>query len=331
MAIDDQVSLAIKKQINDQKVQNLFRGKRFYLMREIPRDVVCLIVRSCGGECSWDKSVSPGATFPEDDPKIDYQIVDRPMTDLKITRYYVQPQWVFDSLNAGRILPAQDYLPGVSLPPHLSPFTAGSGLNEILVQSSVSQRGGLIGVAPGFGEGANTYRPPEADYFAGLVSLAELRGNAVQAQAEGRAPLEISSLTAYEHDDNHNGQSDDDESMQSEPETHEVKTKKQKENAKLKKSIKGKSLVFLFCLPEFLQTRFLYFALGMDPLITPGRSENKKAQLMQERAEANAERKLREMLLPKKHRNAYKKMVHSIKRKEKEVRQLTEKRRVIDS
>lgn len=69
----------------------------------------------------------------------------------------------------------------------------------------------------------------------------------------------------------------------------------------------------------------------MGPNITPGRVENKKAQLMQERAETNAERKLREMLIPKKHRIAYKKMVHSVKRKEKEVRQLAEKRREIDS
>lgn len=55
-------------------------------MREVPREVICLIIRSCGGECSWDKIVSPGYTFQEDDPTIDYQVVDRPMTDMKLTR-----------------------------------------------------------------------------------------------------------------------------------------------------------------------------------------------------------------------------------------------------
>lgn len=105
------------------KLKTLFKGLKFYINREVPREPLVFIIRCFGGECSWDKDHFVGATFEESDESIAYQIVDRPSMEKQyLSRYYIQPQWVFDSVNSRSLLPINKYLMGAILPPHLSPF-----------------------------------------------------------------------------------------------------------------------------------------------------------------------------------------------------------------
>ncbi|CAI4226726.1 unnamed protein product [Auanema sp. JU1783] len=100
-------------------IKSLFKGCVFYLNRETPREALTLIIRSCGGTVGWEGSAN---NITETDAGITHHIVDRPLKNVDINRRYLQPQWVFDCLNARRLLPANKYLPGATLPPHFSPF-----------------------------------------------------------------------------------------------------------------------------------------------------------------------------------------------------------------
>ncbi|XP_040272646.1 pescadillo homolog isoform X3 [Bufo bufo] len=112
-----------KQQQEEEKHKSLFVGLKFFLNREVPREALAFVIRSFGGQVSWDSSVCIGATYDSSDTSITHHIVDRPNVGPQvINRYYVQPQWVFDSVNARLRLPVEDYFPGVLLPPHLSPF-----------------------------------------------------------------------------------------------------------------------------------------------------------------------------------------------------------------
>jgi pescadillo len=80
------------------------------------------VIRCCGGAVSWESEVAP---FAETDEEITHQIVDRPQQSHRfLSREYVQPQWIYDSVNANVLLPLNGYLAGETLPPHLSPFVS---------------------------------------------------------------------------------------------------------------------------------------------------------------------------------------------------------------
>lgn len=124
----------------------LFSNFTFFLSRETPRQPLEFILRAFGCKrIGWDAVLGEGAfTHNEMDPSITHQIVDRPpvvvdseaegevednQTAQRLRpgsrvpgRIYVQPQWIWDSINDEELKRPDLYAPGAQLPPHLSPF-----------------------------------------------------------------------------------------------------------------------------------------------------------------------------------------------------------------
>merc|ERR1712227_590952 len=63
----------------------------------------------------------------QSDGSITHQVMDRdPNTvgEMLLGRFYIQPQWIFDSINRREKCREKDYALGETLPPHLSPFVS---------------------------------------------------------------------------------------------------------------------------------------------------------------------------------------------------------------
>jgi pescadillo protein len=127
----------------------LFAPYTFFLSRETPRSIFEFLIRSFGGKVGWPASSGDGSPFDEDDASITHVIIDRPVASSKIEsaeekerrlrRKYVQPQWIVDCTNAGKILLEDYYSQGQTLPPHLSPFGEYEGAYDPTVKRDESQ------------------------------------------------------------------------------------------------------------------------------------------------------------------------------------------------
>ncbi|ESL06257.1 hypothetical protein TRSC58_06071 [Trypanosoma rangeli SC58] len=99
------------------KAQRVFEGLTFYISREVPHKHATLIIEACGGRVA--------TAYVADN--ITHFVVDRPALPSGFERVdrieYVQPQYLFDCLNARMLLPSNGYRLGEELPPHVSPFT----------------------------------------------------------------------------------------------------------------------------------------------------------------------------------------------------------------
>ncbi|XP_027890064.1 pescadillo [Xiphophorus couchianus] len=247
-----------QKQLETQK--KIFEGLKFFINREVPRESLAFVIRCFGGQVSWDKSVCIGSTYDVTDETITHQIVDRPNVDKQyMNRYYIQPQWVYDCVNAKIRLPVEDYFLGVNLPPHLSPFVE---------------------------EKEGDYVPPEK-----LKIMALQRGEKLAQQDEEEEEEE-------EEEEDENEEEEDDEE-----EAEEKNLKKMEEQRSQGKSLQVK--------------------------VTPGKVkvENPARLEQEEKAE---EKRLAIMMMKKKEKYLYDKIMFGKKRKVREVNKLAAKRKAHD-
>ncbi|KAK1223810.1 mRNA-binding ribosome synthesis protein nop7 [Marasmius sp. AFHP31] len=125
---------------------SLFAPYTFFLSRETSRPIFEFLVRSFGGRIGWPASSGSGSPFDENDDSITHVIIDRPIVERpdetpeererRSRRKYIQPQWIVDCINAGKILVEGPYAQGVSeLPPHLSPFGEQQGAYDPTAQA----------------------------------------------------------------------------------------------------------------------------------------------------------------------------------------------------
>lgn len=98
---------------------------KVFLQREVPFHALYFILKCGGAQVGWQQPNSP---FKGGALGITHQILDRPMEaeDMKQGREYIQPQWVLDCFNEGRLLPVGPYAANATCPPHLSPFVVDS-------------------------------------------------------------------------------------------------------------------------------------------------------------------------------------------------------------
>ncbi|KAK9469435.1 Pescadillo N-terminus-domain-containing protein [Lipomyces arxii] len=129
---------------DEDAIKQLLAPFTFFVGREVPLDILEFAILALGGKLVSESALD--AYLHDDETVLDvdvearrrevdallttvtHQICDRPTVSAKVPgRIYVQPQWIFDSLNKGRLAPVDDYAIGATLPPHLSPWGDGAG------------------------------------------------------------------------------------------------------------------------------------------------------------------------------------------------------------
>ncbi|GBF64321.1 pescadillo homolog [Trichophyton mentagrophytes] len=334
-------------QISGNEAAALFAPLTIFISREAPRAPLEFLLRAFGCKrVGWDSVLGDGAfTHDELDPRITHQIVDRPpLAESALPplpqnpqeseesvprvrpghripgRIYVQPQWVWDCVNDGKLLRPDLYAPGAILPPHLSPW----------VKPSNGEYDPRVSLADQETEG-------EAE------RAAEEEDESEEEEKEDEATVEIDeeedAIDGEEESDKEslNGgmeiaNSDDDEEDDSEVEADESFGGFDEEP-----ELDEESEDEADAAQKQHQKELEAEALGLQPVHEPESSKkSKKGQgakskkYAAEKKKAEEELERQKMMLSRKKRKLLDKMLYSNKKKEEEAEKLRRKRRKIE-
>jgi len=285
------------------KLKNLFKGLKFFLNREVPREQFVFAIRSFSGEVSWDSTTGLGSSYQETDETITHHIIDRPHVGKNyLNRVYIQPQWVFDCINENMLLPVEEYLPGACLPPHLSPFVE---VNEGSYVPPEKQR--LIKMKLGIVDEEKTEPEPETKKPTNGNKKAEVENkeNKSQVVEPTKKPVQ-EAVETDEEDVEENGMRVDLDSPDEESDDDDKDTEISESEDETKKSNEKPSIAVV---------------KGKPTVVNPN---------MVLKKQTDEDKKLSEMMIPKKHKRLYNKIMYSQKKTRQENEKLKEKRQKYD-
>ena len=353
-------------QISGSEASSLFAPFSFFLSRETPRQPLEFILRAFGCKrVGWDAVLGDGAfTHDENDTSITHQIVDRPPVSQAssaeslaqrgeesenravapsstlggriLGRTYIQPQWVWDCINQGKLVRPDLYAPGTTLPPHLSPWVKPTkGAYDPSAPLAEQEREGEAEEAEGEDEGeeddeGEVDEEDEEEKEEEEESSTEILGNSTKPLLADLSPVDPHGMDVANSDSDSESPSSaassfsgfsSDATPSSEDETTQLQTQHQRE---LIAEASG--------LP-FTSTEARASAKGTVASSSDSRKRGDAARKTAGRKRRHEEEELerRKMMISRKKRKMVEKMLYSNARRDEEAEKLRGKRRRIES
>ena len=326
----------------------LFAPFTFFLGRETPRQPLEFILRSFGCKrVGWDVVLGDGAFVTDgNDTRITHQVVDRPqiipqtfeMDDSEEEnedeneeekrqslvkqstlgkrvpgRTYIQPQWVWDCINARKLLRPDQYAPGAELPPHLSPWIKpGKGQYDPAAPLAAQER---VGEAEELASGSEEISDEESE--ASSSDMGENKGTVTTTEVDeediGGMTVDISANSEDEFEEAEEWDGLEEEIAE------ESEDEATKEHALHQRELEA----------EAAGLPFLKSSMSDVSSKTKVRDEARK-KAARKRKEEEEELERQKMMMSRKKRKILDKMLYSNKRKDDEAEALRSKRRKLE-